>query len=172
MMMGDLVTLAQSGLDVKIVVMKNNTLGLIKWEQMLYLGNPEYGVDLAPVDFVKVAEEALRPAIRAGVPIVGLEPSCVSGFRDEMLNLMPEDADAQRLSKQTRLLSEFLVRDADWDTSADRPQGAGPSALSSQVRAGRESAGRAVREDRATGHVSEDRLLWAGGPVRIREGAL
>ena len=36
--------------------MKNNTLGLIKWEQMLYLGNPEYGVDLHPVDFVKVAE--------------------------------------------------------------------------------------------------------------------
>ena len=56
MMMGDLVTLVQHKLPVKIVVLKNNTLGLIKWEQMIYLGNPEYGVDLHPIDFVKVAE--------------------------------------------------------------------------------------------------------------------
>jgi pyruvate dehydrogenase (quinone) len=56
MMLGELATLVQHRLPVKVVVMKNNTLGLIKWEQMLYLGNPEYGVDLAPVDFVKVAE--------------------------------------------------------------------------------------------------------------------
>ncbi len=56
MMMGDLATLAQYKLPIKILVMKNNTLGLIKWEQMIFLGNPEYGVDLAPIDFVKVAE--------------------------------------------------------------------------------------------------------------------
>jgi len=56
MMMGDLATLAQYRLPVKIIVLRNNTLGLIKWEQMIYLGNPEYGVDLYPVDFVKVAE--------------------------------------------------------------------------------------------------------------------
>jgi pyruvate dehydrogenase (quinone) len=56
MMMGELASIAQHKLPVKVVVMKNNTLGLIKWEQMLYLGNPEYGVDLHPVDFVKVAE--------------------------------------------------------------------------------------------------------------------
>jgi pyruvate dehydrogenase (quinone)/pyruvate oxidase len=56
MMMGDLATLAQHRLPVKIVVLKNNTLGLIKWEQMIFLGNPEFGVDLRPIDFVKVAE--------------------------------------------------------------------------------------------------------------------
>jgi pyruvate dehydrogenase (quinone)/pyruvate oxidase len=56
MMMGDLATLTQYKLPVKIVVLRNNTLGLIKWEQMIYLGNPEYGVDLYPIDFVKVAE--------------------------------------------------------------------------------------------------------------------
>ncbi len=56
MMMGDLVTLAQYKLPVKLFVLKNNTLGLIKWEQMIYLGNPEYGVDLRAIDFVKVAE--------------------------------------------------------------------------------------------------------------------
>lgn len=63
MMMGDLATLAQHDLPVKIIVMKNNTLGLIKWEQMVFLGNPEYGVDLYPIDFVKVAEACGARAI-------------------------------------------------------------------------------------------------------------
>ncbi len=56
MHMGDLVTLCQEKLPVKVVVIKNNVLGLIKWEQMVYLGNPEYGVDFEPIDFCKVAE--------------------------------------------------------------------------------------------------------------------
>jgi pyruvate dehydrogenase (quinone)/pyruvate oxidase len=68
MMMGDLVTLAQHGLPVKIIVIKNNTLGLIKWEQMVFLGNPEYGVDLAPIDFVKVAEACGCTGIRIDDP--------------------------------------------------------------------------------------------------------
>jgi pyruvate dehydrogenase (quinone) len=63
MMMGEFATLVQHRLPVKVVVMKNNTLGLIKWEQMLYLGNPEYGVDLHPVDFAKVAEACGAPGI-------------------------------------------------------------------------------------------------------------
>ncbi len=53
----------------------------------------------------------LRQPIREGVPIVGLEPSCVAVFRDELLNLFPHDEDAKRLSKQTFLLSEFLVKE-------------------------------------------------------------
>jgi Fe-S oxidoreductase len=52
--------------------------------------------------------DELAPAIAAGTPIVGLEPSCVSVFRDELLNLFPQDERAQKLSKQTFLLSEFL----------------------------------------------------------------
>jgi pyruvate dehydrogenase (quinone)/pyruvate oxidase len=64
MMMGDLVTLAQYKLPVKIVVLRNNTLGLIKWEQMIYLGNPEYGVDLFPIDFAKVAEACGATGVR------------------------------------------------------------------------------------------------------------
>jgi pyruvate dehydrogenase (quinone) len=56
MQMGDLATLMQEQLPVKLIVFKNNSLGLIKWEQMIFLGNPEYGVDFAPVDFVKIAE--------------------------------------------------------------------------------------------------------------------
>jgi pyruvate dehydrogenase (quinone)/pyruvate oxidase len=68
MMMGDFTTLVQHKLPVKVIVMKNNTLGLIKWEQMLYLGNPEYGVDLHPVDFVKVAEACGAKGVRIEDP--------------------------------------------------------------------------------------------------------
>ncbi|MGC2550708.1 MAG: FAD-linked oxidase C-terminal domain-containing protein [Candidatus Sulfotelmatobacter sp.] len=50
----------------------------------------------------------LFPVIEAGVPIVGLEPSCVAVFRDELVNLFPHDERAQALSRQTFLLSEFL----------------------------------------------------------------
>ena len=53
----------------------------------------------------------LQPQIQAGIPIVGLEPSCVAVFRDELTDLFPNDKDAQRLSKQTFLLSEFLNRE-------------------------------------------------------------
>jgi pyruvate dehydrogenase (quinone) len=56
MQLGDFLTCVQHGLPVKIIVIKNNTLGLIKWEQMVFLGNPEYGVNMAPLDFVKFAE--------------------------------------------------------------------------------------------------------------------
>ncbi len=52
--------------------------------------------------------DVLRPAIRAGVPVVGVEPSCVAAFRDELPALLPDDADAMRLSRQTFMLGEFL----------------------------------------------------------------
>jgi FAD/FMN-containing dehydrogenase/Fe-S oxidoreductase len=56
---------------------------------------------------------ALRPQIEAGVPLIGLEPSCVAVFRDELVNLLPDDADARRLSQQSLLLSEFLNHAAE-----------------------------------------------------------
>jgi len=52
----------------------------------------------------------LAGAIDAGWPVVVLEPSCASVFRDELRNLFPADARAERLRKQTFLLSEFLER--------------------------------------------------------------
>jgi pyruvate dehydrogenase (quinone) len=68
MMMGELATLAQHDLPVKVVVMRNDVLGLIKWEQMAFLGNPQYGVELAPVDFVKVAEACGLRGVRIEDP--------------------------------------------------------------------------------------------------------
>lgn len=51
MLMADFVTAVKYKLPIKIVVVKNNTLGQIKWEQMVFLGNPEYAVELQPIDF-------------------------------------------------------------------------------------------------------------------------
>ena len=56
----------------------------------------------------------LQPQIAAGIPLIGLEPSCVSVFRDEMINLMPHNRDAHRLREQTFLLSEFLIQKAGY----------------------------------------------------------
>lgn len=56
MLMGEIATLAKYNLDVKVIVIKNNVLGQIKWEQMILEGNPEFGVELQPIDFAKVAE--------------------------------------------------------------------------------------------------------------------
>lgn len=55
MLMGEIATCVKYKLDVKIVVIKNNTLGQIKWEQMVFLGNPEFGCELQPIDFVGIA---------------------------------------------------------------------------------------------------------------------
>ena len=56
MLMGEFATAVKYRLPIKVVIIKNNVLGMIKWEQMVFLGNPEYGVSLEPIDFVKFAE--------------------------------------------------------------------------------------------------------------------
>jgi pyruvate dehydrogenase (quinone) len=56
MLMAEFATAVKHRLPIKVVIVKNNHLGMIKWEQMVFLGNPEYGVELQPIDFVKVAE--------------------------------------------------------------------------------------------------------------------
>lgn len=56
MLMAEFVTCIKYQLPVKVVVTKNNTLGQIKWEQMVFLGNPEYGVGLQPIDFALFAQ--------------------------------------------------------------------------------------------------------------------
>lgn len=55
MLMADFVTAVKYKLPIKVVIIKNNTLGQIKWEQMVFLGNPEFGVELHPIDFAEFA---------------------------------------------------------------------------------------------------------------------
>ncbi len=57
--------------------------------------------------------DALQPELDEGIAIIGLEPSCVSVFRDELLGLFPGDEDAARLAKATMTLSEFIAHEGD-----------------------------------------------------------
>src|SRR5205085_2477271 len=55
MLMAEMATAVKYQLPIKVVIVKNDTLGQIKWEQMVFLGNPEYGCELQPIDFAEVA---------------------------------------------------------------------------------------------------------------------
>ena len=74
MLMGEFATCVKYKLPIKVVVVKNNTLGQIKWEQLMFLGNPEYGCELHPIDFAAFARacggdgfSAKQPGRLAGV---------------------------------------------------------------------------------------------------------
>jgi len=71
----------------------------------------DYGMLDTATRLVRRTLEALRAPLRAGTPIVGLEPSCVAVFRDEVPELFPDDPDARRLAEQAVLLTEFLDRE-------------------------------------------------------------
>ena len=87
-------------------------------DQWLCCGRPlyDYGMlDLAKRQLHRILD-ALRDDIRAGVPVVSIEPSCGAVFRDELTNLLPNDEDAKRLARQTHTVGEFFAthgRDAD-----------------------------------------------------------
>ncbi len=87
-------------------------------QSALCCGRPlyDYGMLATAKLFWRRMLSELRPQIRAGVPIVGLEPSCVAAFRDELPNLMPKDLDAKRLKDVVLTLGEFLEKHASgWD---------------------------------------------------------
>ncbi|HEY6307920.1 MAG TPA: FAD-linked oxidase C-terminal domain-containing protein [Candidatus Angelobacter sp.] len=85
-------------------------------EASLCCGRPlyDFGMLDAARHQLKQTLEALRPQIAGGTPVIGLEPSCVSVFRDEMTNLLGHNPEAEQLRRQTFLLSEFLVQKADY----------------------------------------------------------
>ncbi|MEK6374563.1 MAG: FAD-binding and (Fe-S)-binding domain-containing protein [Acidobacteriota bacterium] len=62
-------------------------------------------------DLLRETMDVLKPELDEGVPIVVLEPSCASVFRDELPNLFPGHEDARRLREATMTLSEFIVRE-------------------------------------------------------------
>jgi len=116
MLIGELATCVKYGLDVKVIVIKNNALGQIKWEQMVFLGNPEYVCDLQPIDFVTVARgfgvagfaiddparcnEVLREALNTPGPVL------VEAVVDPYEPPMPPKATV----KQVTRLAESLAR--------------------------------------------------------------
>ncbi len=80
MLMADFVTAVKYKLPIKVVIIKNNTLGQIKWEQMVFLGNPEYGVQLHPIDFAEFAHAC------GGVGFTVEDPAECGHVIDEFLN--------------------------------------------------------------------------------------
>jgi len=116
MLMGEFATAVKYRLPIKVVIVKNNVLGMIKWEQMVFLGNPEYGVSLEPIDFVKFAEacgaigfrcerpEEARPALEAMMLADG--PALVEAIVDPFEPPMP----ARVKAKQVLHMAESLAR--------------------------------------------------------------
>jgi len=68
MLMGEMLTAVKYRLPIKVVIMNNSYLAQIKWEQIVFLGNPEYGVDLQPADFAAWARAAGAQGIRLEDP--------------------------------------------------------------------------------------------------------
>ena len=78
----------------------------------LCCGRPlyDFGMLTQAKQYLQHVMTELGPQIDAGYPMVVLEPSCASVFRDELRNLFPDDPRADRLRRQTFLLSEFLTK--------------------------------------------------------------
>ncbi|MGA7156462.1 MAG: thiamine pyrophosphate-dependent enzyme [Acidobacteriaceae bacterium] len=116
MLMGEIATLVKYKLNVTVIVVKNNVLGQIKWEQMILEGNPEYGVELEPIDFAMVAEacgargytierpEDAEQILRQALD--GNGPSVVQAVVDPNEPPMPGKVTTEQAIK----LSEALVR--------------------------------------------------------------
>jgi FAD/FMN-containing dehydrogenase/Fe-S oxidoreductase len=87
-------------------------------EQSLCCGRPlyDYGMLKLARRLLEGALDGLRDEIRAGTPVVALEPSCGATFRNELPNMLPHNEDAKRLTRQTLTLGELLAQHAeDWD---------------------------------------------------------
>jgi pyruvate dehydrogenase (quinone)/pyruvate oxidase len=109
MLMAEMSTCVKYRLPVKVVVIHNNTLGQIKWEQMVFLGNPEYGVELESIDHAAVARacgaagftikdqaecgRVLDEALSTPGPVV------VDAFVDPMEPPMPAKASMDQITK-------------------------------------------------------------------------
>jgi pyruvate dehydrogenase (quinone) len=116
MLLGELITVAAYKLNIKIIVIKNNTLGQIKWEQMVFLGNPEYACDLFPADFVTIARGCGIDGIQISEPtecgaqldsiIRRNEPVLVEAVVDQFTPPMPAKIKASQALK----LAEALLR--------------------------------------------------------------
>jgi pyruvate dehydrogenase (quinone) len=116
MLMGEFLTAVKYELPIVVVIIKNNVLGQIKWEQLVFLGNPQYGVQLHNPDFAKYAEicggfgitverpSQIRPALERALG--SSKPSIVEVVVDPYEPPMP----AKVTLKQTARFAEALMK--------------------------------------------------------------
>jgi pyruvate dehydrogenase (quinone) len=116
MLMAEFVNCVKYNLPIKVFIVKNNSLGMIKWEQMVFLGNPEYGCELQPIDFAAFARACgasgftVADPARCGAVIdeaLGTDgPVLVEGVVDPFTPPMPPKVTAEQAGK----FAESLMR--------------------------------------------------------------
>ncbi len=116
MLMGEIITAVAYKLPIKIVIIKNNTLGQIKWEQMVFQGNPEYQCELYPIDFVALARAVGAEGVRIDDPAKCGElldkalampgPVIIEAVVDQFAAMLPAKIDFDQAEK----FSEALLR--------------------------------------------------------------
>ncbi len=86
-------------------------------QEHLCCGRPLYDFGLlgAAKKYLQKVLHALEPYVNAGLPVIMLEPSCASVFRDELRGLFPHHGVAYRLRQQTFTLSSFLQTQNDYE---------------------------------------------------------
>lgn len=115
MLMAEFATAVKYQLPIKVIIIKNNTLGQIKWEQMVFLGNPEYGCDLQPIDFALFARacggtgftvedpDQCRDVLQAALDTPG--PVIVQAVVDQFTPPMPAKIDLDQATKFAQSLA-------------------------------------------------------------------
>lgn len=81
----------------------------------LCCGRPLYDQGMLPTAkrLWRQTLHSLRDEIEAGTPIIGIEPACIAAFKDELINLFPDDRLAQKLQEQTVFFSDFMAEHLD-----------------------------------------------------------
>jgi pyruvate dehydrogenase (quinone) len=116
MLMGEIITAVAYKLPIKIVIIKNNTLGQIKWEQMVFQGNPEYQCDLLPIDFVALAQAVGAHGVRIDDPkTAGVKfdealaipgPVIIEAVVDQFTAMLPAKITADQATKFSQALAK------------------------------------------------------------------
>jgi pyruvate dehydrogenase (quinone)/pyruvate oxidase len=116
MLMGEFATACKYNLGIVVVIIKNNVLGQIKWEQIVFLGNPEFGVELHPIDFAKFADacgglgftvtkpEQLGPTLKAA--LASGRPAVVEVVVDPVEPPMPSKIEFKQATRFAQALAK------------------------------------------------------------------
>lgn len=110
MLMGEFATAVQYNLPIKVIVIKNNSLGMIRWEQMAFLGNPEYGIEFTPIDYAKFAEACGGIGYHVEDP-ENLQSTVHSAFKKEVKKpvIIEIDVDPFEPPMPPKIDSEFVT---------------------------------------------------------------
>lgn len=115
MLMAEFATAVQYNLPIKVVIIKNNSLGMIRWEQMAFLGNPEYVIEFSPIDFAAYAEACggrgysiTEPAeVRTIISqaLAEKKPTIIEAYVDPFEPPMPPKVDMKLISNMAESLA-------------------------------------------------------------------